>query len=257
MPMSGKQADSSLFFSSRSLSFPLSFPFLNSKHRSIILTLPSHYGISNCPLPTPFPGLWFSSSPPFHSDTAEDHQNEEKYPPVGNPETLLYAHQDHLLSDNRRRKGGGKRYAPILHFQEFLFGMIGTDLRVANQDVFLITVETASALEFLFQLRAPPMQPDLDGIQSQSQNFSDFLIGLPLDLTQCHHGAVILRQGVDIIVNAGTHRLPHQLSFKRGALFVRQCIDIFYGSFMMRDRFVRRVVPGTGRFANGKKHGWP
>jgi hypothetical protein len=26
---------------------------------------------------------------------------------------------------------------------------------------------------------------------------------------------------------------------------------------MMRDRFVRRVVPGTGRFANGKKHGWP
>jgi hypothetical protein len=25
---------------------------------------------------------------------------------------------------------------------------------------------------------------------------------------------------------------------------------------MMRDRFVRRVVPGTGRFANGKKHGW-
>ena len=41
--------------------------------------------------------------------------------------------------------------------------MIGTDLRVANQDVFLITVETASALEFFFQLCTSPVQPEFDG----------------------------------------------------------------------------------------------
>jgi len=43
-----------------------------------------------------------------------------------------------------------ERECLIFFYPESLFGMIGTDLQVANQEVILITVETASALEFFF-----------------------------------------------------------------------------------------------------------
>ena len=115
--------------------------------------------------------------------------------------------------------------------QDFSAGTIGIGFRVANQDVFFITFETATDLECLLQLRASPMQSDLDDIQSQPKNFSDFLVGQPLDLAQCHYGAVILRQGVDVIVDARAHPRPHQLSFRRGVLFLRQRVDILDGSF--------------------------